>query len=87
MIDERAWSENFGPFLFGAFISDRVTFIGCYSQPFSMSLMTRMEPRHMPNNPEWPEKKVDPDTLAGLGCQTRSLHEARASPRLMNSTR
>ncbi len=41
----------------------------------------------MPNNPEWSEKKVDPDTPARLGCQTMSLHETPALPALVSPKR
>ena len=41
----------------------------------------------MPDNLEWPERKVDPDNFAGLGCQTKSLHETLALLALVSSER
>jgi hypothetical protein len=41
----------------------------------------------MPINPEWSERKVDPGTLSGLGCQTMSLHEALALRALVSFER
>ncbi len=57
----------------------------CYSHLLSKSLTIGLEPHRMPINPEWPEKKVTLGTLAGLGSQTKSLHETLALRALMSS--
>ena len=41
----------------------------------------------MPKNSEWSKKSVDPGKSAGLGFQTRSLHEALALLALVSSKR
>ncbi len=68
------------------FISDRVAFL-VPSHLLSTSLTTCREPRSMPINPEWSERKVDPGNLSGRGCQTKSLHETLALLALESSER
>lgn len=69
------------------FNSDRVFLIGCHSHIPSTSLSTCLQLHRIPDHPEWSERKVDPDTLSGLGCQTRSLHVSFAMLTHMNSVR